>query len=85
MLRLVVDWGGSEQPRPTWRRPPILEQRMSNKKWWQSKTMWANALVLLNWIAKERFGIGMEVPPEAVGIAVGNMILRSLTSKPLGL
>lgn len=63
------------------------ENRMDDKKWWKSKTVWANTLTGIVGIITAVTTDG-NLDPKTVGIlatAVGfiNIILRFVTEKPL--
>ena len=54
------------------------------KAWWKSKTMWFNVLTLGLMAAQGQLGI--EVPPNVAlpVVAIGNALLRIMTSTPIG-
>ena len=51
---------------------------MSEKQWWASKTLWFNVLALGGSLA-----VGSSLSPEqvALGMGIGNAVLRLLTEK----
>ena len=59
---------------------------MDTKPWYQSKTVWFNVLSASVDIFQTLGGFGV-VPPGAlaIGTAVGNVLLRAVTSQPLSL
>ncbi len=63
---------------------------MIQKAWWKSRTLWVNALVLLLAAAEQQLGVLREVLPVnfyalvAIALPAANMILRVVTSVPLG-
>jgi hypothetical protein len=60
---------------------------MENKPWYQSRTLWANVLIVVLALAKH-FGVdqdGATVDVETVAAVIGaaNVVLRLVTKKPL--
>jgi len=59
---------------------------MNKKPWWQSKTLWLNAVGLGITIAQELSGAHVITPAQTVVcLAVGNAALRFITNKAIGL
>jgi len=55
---------------------------MSKKKWWQSKTLWFNAVTVVVYIAQNLSGVSWVSSEVLLTIlAVGNGILRWMTTK----
>lgn len=63
---------------------------MIQKAWWKSKTLWLNALVLLFATLELRLDLVKEIAPAqlyawiAIALPVLNMLLRAITSVPIG-
>ena len=59
---------------------------MEKKAWYQSKTLWANALGVLGVLFSEGGAFGHVFAPDevAAGFGVLNMGLRFLTERPVG-
>jgi len=63
---------------------------MIRKAWWKSRTLWINALVLLLVTVEQQLGVLRELLPvnlyalAAVALPVVNMLLRVITTMPLG-
>lgn len=57
------------------------------KPWWQSKTLWLNALVILAGLLEVVRESGQLLPATAAWVGVGlagvNLILRTLTTQPV--
>lgn len=66
----------------TERRGDRRKDRRSGKRWYKSKTIWANA-VLGGLAAAETYASGAVSPSTALGIAVINGILRAVTKERL--
>jgi len=62
-----------------------LERRkaMNTKRWYTSKTLWANLLAIVALVAQAEFGYALDVEAQAALLAVINLILRALTKKGL--
>lgn len=58
---------------------------MNKKSWWQSKTLWVNILTIAAGTLQQISGKNI-VPNEyiVIGLAVVNMILRTVTTQPVG-
>ena len=56
---------------------------MDTKRWYTSKTLWANLLAIVALIAQTEFGYVLDVEAQAALLAVINLILRALTKKGL--
>lgn len=56
---------------------------MNSKPWWQSKTLWYNALMLT--VAAASGQMGFPIPPKIAipVVTIGNAILRLVTSQPV--
>ena len=61
---------------------------MEAKHWWASKTIWLNLLAIVAIILNSLFGVELDTEAQvalATGIlAVLNIILRTVTSRPVG-
>ena len=63
---------------------------MPKKKWWQSKTLWLNALLAMGTVAEANLGMLKDLfGPQSylvmISIAAGiNAALRFVTSQPVG-
>lgn len=55
------------------------------KAFWKSKTIWVNALAVGVYAAKHALGLAAIPDIDPAYLALGNMILRILTHKPIGL
>ena len=57
----------------------------TEKKWWQSKTLWVNALMFILAIAQTDLILSFNLSPEVIAgvITAVNFILRFLTSQPI--
>ena len=56
---------------------------MNTKRWYTSKTLWANLLAIVALVAQAEFGYILDVEAQAALLAVINLILRALTKKGL--
>lgn len=50
------------------------------KKWWQSKTLWANAIGITAIIVQSQVGYVISPEAQATLLAVVNMALRAITN-----
>jgi hypothetical protein len=56
---------------------------VETKKWYTSRTLWANALALAGTVLNQLYGIEL-TPEEVAGVfAVLNLFLRIITKQPL--
>jgi hypothetical protein len=56
---------------------------VEKKKWYHSKTLWANAIALTGTVLNQMYGIEL-TPEEVAGIfAVLNFIMRVVTKQPI--
>ena len=53
------------------------------KKWWTSKTIWANALALVASIVMERFGVDVDEQYLVWALAIVNLVLRKVTKEEI--
>ena len=53
------------------------------KKWWLSKTIWANALALAASIIVARFGVDIDEQYLVSALAVVNLVLRAVTREEI--
>ena len=56
---------------------------MNTKRWYTSKTLWANLLAIVALIAQTEFGYLLDAEAQAVILAGINLILRIITKKGL--
>ena len=56
---------------------------MNTKRWYTSKTLWANLLAITALVAQAEFGYVLDVEAQAVILAGINLILRIITKKGL--
>ena len=54
------------------------------KGWYQSKTLWVNALALVTLILSDKFGVMITGEETTAILAVVNMVLRLVTNGPVG-
>lgn len=52
---------------------------MNSKPWWQSKTIWANALALLGTYVAPQLGVELKAEEQVAILVVVNLILRLVT------
>lgn len=58
---------------------------MNAKPWWQSRTLWFNAIGLTLMTVQALSGANVIPPEYAVpALAVGNAVLRFVTTQPIG-
>lgn len=53
------------------------------KKWYQSKTLWVNALAALAFFVQAQFGYVVPMELQATVLAAINLILRAVTKEGL--
>lgn len=53
------------------------------KKFYQSKTFWANVLAAVAFAAQTKFGFVVGPEIQAVGLSVLNIALRKITNEPV--
>ena len=56
---------------------------MNTKRWYTSKTLWANLLAIVALIAQGQFGYLLDAEAQAALLAVINLLLRIVTKKGL--
>jgi hypothetical protein len=56
---------------------------VETKKWYLSKTLWANAIALGGTIVNQLYGVELSAEEVAGVFAVINIILRIVTKQPL--
>ena len=56
---------------------------MNTKRWYTSKTLWANLLAIVALIAQGQFGYILDVEAQSVILAAINLLLRIITKKGL--
>ncbi len=60
------------------------KRKMEKKKWYHSKTLWANTIALGGTVLNQMYGIEL-TPEEVAGVfAVLNFVLRIVTKQPIG-
>ena len=62
-----------------------MERRkaMNTKRWYTSKTLWANLLAIVALVAQTEFGYILDAEAQAVILATINLALRIITKKGL--
>jgi hypothetical protein len=56
---------------------------METKKWYASKTLWVNLLLLVGVIAQTQFGFEVTAEEQGAVIVIVNLILRAVTKQGL--
>ncbi|MBT9168007.1 MAG: hypothetical protein DDT19_01351 [Syntrophomonadaceae bacterium] len=56
---------------------------MTGKKWWKSRTIWANALALIATVSAGAFGFEISSEEIAAALVVINVILRIITKEAI--
>ena len=54
-----------------------------DKKWYLSKTFWANFLALVAFIAQGQYGFVISLEWQAMGLTALNFVLRAITKEPV--
>ena len=61
----------------------VVVSQLTGKKWFLSKTLWANvAMIAAIWF-QGQFGVAMSVELQALIMAGVNMVLRAVTKEPV--
>jgi len=53
------------------------------KKWYKSKTLWANIIYLIALLVQEKYGFIISVEEQLAVLAIINLILRAVTKEEL--
>jgi len=53
------------------------------KKWYKSKTLWANIIYLIALLVQEKYGFIISVEEQLAILAIINLILRAVTKEEL--
>ena len=61
----------------------IANAQMQGKKWYESKTLWVNAIYAASAYALINYGVFISPEMQVSGLAVVNMILRKITKEPI--
>ena len=56
---------------------------METKKWYASKTLWVNLLLLVGVVAQTQFGFEVTAEEQGAVIVIVNLILRAVTKQGL--
>ena len=54
-----------------------------DKKWYVSKTFWANFLALVAFIVQGQYGFVISLEWQAMGLTALNFVLRAITKEPV--
>ena len=61
----------------------MTEEKTNKKKWYLSKTMWANILVLIALLIQHSYGIVLSPTEQIAILTVVNIILRIATKEEI--
>ena len=61
----------------------VVVDAVSGKKFYQSKTFWANIVAAAAFAAQSKFGFVVGPEFQAIGLSVLNLALRKLTNEPI--
>jgi len=53
------------------------------KKWYKSKTLWANIIYLIALLVQEKYGFIISIEEQLAVLAIINLILRAVTKEEL--
>ena len=54
-----------------------------NKKWWMSRTFWANVVAIICLIVRGQYGYTLSPEEEGIIFFLLNLILRKITKQPI--
>lgn len=60
-----------------------VTQELSGKKFWLSKTFWANILAATCLLLQVRYGFIISPEYQALGLTLVNLVLRKITHEPM--
>lgn len=61
----------------------IVSDQIAGKKWYESKTLWANVVLGVALIVQEQYGYVISPDIQALVITGINVLLRKLTKDPI--
>jgi len=61
----------------------VLNNEIAGKKWYASKTVWANLVAIITIIAQSKFGYAMPVEYQALALSGINLALRKITNSEI--
>ena len=61
----------------------VIESQLTGKKWWESKTLWANAVMAAALLLQSQTGFVIGPELQAYAVIGINMVLRKITKQPV--
>lgn len=61
----------------------LIRSRNDGKKWYTSKTLWANVVLIVSILLQMKLGFLIEPEIQALVVTLINIVLRKITKQPL--
>ncbi len=61
----------------------LIRSRNDGKKWYTSKTLWANVVLIISILLQMKLGFLIEPEIQALVVTLINIVLRKITKQPL--